>query len=120
MPRQKAQNLLATIDELPPFAVYALARRRGTRPTLKQLVAASGLPQRTFTRISRKLSWASVQAGRIEAFCKACGVNLLAQGKHRDFVRHSIKYQRPFSHLSNQQLKTFGRQCAVWKQEARA
>ena len=114
--RQKNKTLLEIIDRLPPFVVYALARDgHGGRPALLKIVNASGMPQRTFFRIAKKLTWAGVKVAQIDGFAKACGVNLLSQIKDRDFMRHTLQSDRPFRHLSPHQLKTFDSLCQRWQ-----
>lgn len=114
-----AQSLLTQLDAIPPFATYALARdpnKRRQRPSLAALAKSAGMPQRTFVRIARKLSWERVKAGDIDNFCRACGVDLLRQMGERNYLRHTLAYKRPFAHLSPQQYRTFLKQCGVWKE----
>lgn len=117
------KTLLETCNALPPFTVFYLARvgkRSQKRPKLRDLAKASGLSFRTFTRIARKMSWDSVRLGQIEAFCKACGVDLLRQHAQKDFLRHSVTYNRPLSHLKRNQLQKFNAMCSEWAELNRA
>ncbi len=107
-------SLLAKIDQLPPFIAFALARKGRKRPTLDELVKASGLSLRTFTRIARKFSWGTVKASQIDAFCRACDVDLLCQYRQREFIKRATNSENSFSHLSARQRKTFDRQCSQW------
>jgi len=71
-------DLLSVMDRCPPFVVYYASHLiTGKRLTVHQLVAASGLSHRTFTRIARRVSWKGVKFGVASNFCRACGVDLL-------------------------------------------
>lgn len=107
-------SLLAKIDQLPPFVAFALARRHRKRPTLDALVKASGLSLRTFTRIARKFSWGTVKASQIDAFCRACDVDLLCQYRQREFIARAVNSEHSFAHLSARQRKKFDGQCRQW------
>lgn len=110
-------SLLKQLDKMAPFVVYALARsqsRRRQRPRLDDLARSAGMSERTFIRIARKFSWGSVKVADVDAFARACGVDLLRQMKTRNYLRHSLTYKRPLAHLSPVQLATFLKQCKQW------
>lgn len=112
--KRPRKTLLQTLDRLPPFVVYALARKGNhskKRPPLEELVAASSLSYRTFLRIARKLSWKTIRIDQIESFCGACGVDLLRQRDQLDFIRRGFKYKRPLAHLRPQQWRNFEEAC---------
>lgn len=115
---QPRKTLLDTLDRLPPFGVFALARKRRRRPRLVDLVASSGLSQRTFCRIARKITWSGVKAADIDAFCSACGVNILRPDKHINYLKHTLEYNQPMSHLSAHQFKTFLAKCEELRKPA--
>lgn len=111
------RTLLEQLNSLPPFAVFSLARStHGKRPRLEDLAKASGIPERTFVRIARRFTWNNVKAAHIDAFCRACGVDILRQRSQRHFLRITLGYKRPMTHLSERQLKVFERQCREWNQ----
>jgi hypothetical protein len=107
-------TFLEYIDQIPPFIVWASAHggRGKCRPTLNELVELSGLSQRTFTRISRKISWAGVKAGHISQFCAACGIDLQHPGQIRTYFRNWKRTKRPFPSLSPRQIKALEFMCS--------
>lgn len=111
--------LLETINRIPPFLVYSLARDHRSRPSLNELVKRSGLSMRTFTRIARLMTWNGVRADNIDAFCQACGVDILHPRKDRDYLRLTVQTGEPFCHLKPHQRKMLIHQLARWK-EAKA
>jgi len=77
-PTAKIQNLLKQLDACPPFVCYYAAQmNRDKRPTLNQLVAVSGMSQRTFGRIAHKTTWAGVTIKHASQFLAACGIDAL-------------------------------------------
>lgn len=97
----KTETLLEYMNRTPPLAVRAAAVRhvrggadgpRVTRKPLTDLLEASGIPRRTFQRLSYKLDWTGVPVDVASAFCAACGVNLLAKQPLYQFFRaHKLK-----------------------------
>lgn len=81
--------LIARFNRFPPMLCRLLARtRHGTRPmTTVELSAASGLTRERVTQISGLPSWEHLPLRDIEAFSRACGVNLLAPHEQRKFLR---------------------------------
>lgn len=128
------QTLLQTIDQYPPFLIYALsrtgrpgatARRRGNRGQanfsvkrlpIEKLAARGGLSIRTFTRIMVRITWADVRVRDIEKFCTGCGINLLQMQRHVKYIRVTLtqgKMER-WPHLNPQQWRTFCRLGKRW------
>lgn len=92
--------ILTKLDQLAPFLTYALCRRSDQpRPHLEELVRQSGLSERTFIRISRELSWKDIRVGQMDAFCQACGVDVLNPGEQLAFIRQTMHCQNSWSHL---------------------
>jgi len=98
------------LDQCPPFLAYALARS-GTgsnlrRPTLEELVKQSGLPERTFIRVSQKLTWAAVKIETARAFLVACNVDPWVMKDQRKFLKaHADR----LPHLSERQWRILNR-----------
>lgn len=120
--------LLKRLRDLPPFFVYYMARQRSsrvkrrsngerlprTRPTIAIMANKAGIPVKTFFRISSKLSWDEIKLKNIEPFFYACGFDFSRQKSLREYVRKTMKSQRPFSHLDDAQLESFNQKCARW------
>lgn len=94
-------TILSYLNRTPPLAVRAAAIQhirggpdgdRVKRIPLRVLLKASGVPRRTFQRLSYKLDWTGVPVDVASAFCAACGVNLLAKQPLYQFFRaHKLK-----------------------------
>ena len=113
------RTFLDHINRLPPFVVFAIARRRMRdrrgRERYLDLVKRSGLSEPTFRRIAHSLSWDDVKTGNIQKFCEACNVNLLCQWQHLRFLQLTMKRpHRPLSHLDANQLRKFNELCRRW------
>lgn len=80
-------TLTETLDRLPPCLVRLVARRRGKRLPLHELVEISGLSYGAIQRLSLKRSWKDIPPAMIDAFCSACNVDLL-------HPRDTLKYLR--------------------------
>lgn len=92
------------LKQCPPFLAYALARK-GTgknlhRPTLEQLVKLSGMPERTFVRLSQKTDWEGVKIGAAESFLAACNVDPWVMKEQRKFLK---LHANDMPHLSKRQ-----------------
>jgi len=95
-------TLLERLDRLPPFLCYYAAHYGwGKRPTVDELVAASGLPLRTFTRNAWKTSWARVRVEVMEAIAKACRVDLLNPESVIQRFSEEMKKEKPFAEFSD-------------------
>lgn len=68
----------------------------------RDLAKRSGLSKSTITELSKAESWSDVKVGVVEAFSKACGVNLMTPGREqkrfrkqkRSFLKKGSKPQR--------------------------
>jgi len=70
--------LLQLLDQCPPFVCYYAAQRnRDRRPSVPELVEASGMSQRTFLRVAHRTTWANVSVKHMSQFCVACGIDPL-------------------------------------------
>src|SRR5271169_685862 len=111
--RKLPKTLLDRLDEMPPFLVYALARKgRGfgfRRIYCKEMAKTSVLSERTIARLSNKLSWAAVTLGNIDAFFRACNVNPFMLCRQRQYIRLMAKRGK-FEHLTPQQQVRFEKQ----------
>lgn len=91
-------NHLDKLNALPPCWCRYVARtangRRGL--TTVELANASGLAETTVKELTYRVEWDSVTNFVTEKFASACGVNLLAARKHRDFFK-----RRKMIHVEN-------------------
>jgi len=53
----------------------------------RDIAAVSGLAPSTVDKLSKLMSWRTVGMGTAQAFTIACGVNLLATSRQREFFR---------------------------------
>lgn len=99
-PEKTQPEILATIDQCPPFVIYYLSHRgRGRRLTVAELASDSGLAYRTFTRTARLVSWRSVKLSVMDGFCKACGITPLNPGPVLDMLKEEFQSEEPFKDL---------------------
>lgn len=100
-------GLVAKLDRIPPCLCRLLARKcHGQKSMSHQDIAdASGLPLSTVSDISRMTSWAKLAPYKIEAFSKACGVDILRLRR----VREKLKRGTWWQHMSRnrEQRKLF-------------
>lgn len=114
------KTVVEWLDQIPPMIAFRTAKRgRRRHIPFKDIVKQSGLPMTTFCRIAQKTSWADVKPRLIDAFCRACNLDFMRLSAKRRFLKETIKGQRPFSHLSNRQLKKLNNQVKRWN-ESRA
>jgi len=91
------KSLRQRLNECPPFCLYYGAHYNSPRrPTLPELVKASGMSHRTFTRISQKGSWDGITVLRMQQFANACGVDLLNPQPLLDWLRSELQKPEPF------------------------
>lgn len=115
------QSLLERLDKLPPFVVYALARKHGRTPMdFNTLLKASNLTERTFSRIASRSTWKGVKIEQVDAFCSACRIDPFSAKKHLAFLSRSMARNRPLPHLPIRRLRTFAAQCQKWKESQAA
>lgn len=106
-------TLKTDLDRFPPFLVYASARKgHGQRFKLSELVNASGLSERTFTRIARMRTWGRVRVDDIVAFCEACNVDPMRPYKTRRYIRRTLRRKYSFRHLLPRQKEKLEQQLA--------
>lgn len=110
------KTLLEKLDRTPPFLIhfYCHEKRRRIRPSSVELVRRSGLSERTFFRIASKLSWKGVPVEWVDAFTKACGVDILRLSALRDYLRHCARNRGDFAHLTAHQRAKFETQTRRW------
>ncbi len=119
----KPKSLMASIP-LPPFAIYYFShegkrgpnkngrvRDMGKRLTYQQMAERAGMPQRSFLRLTSKLTWEGVPIDVADKFCRGCGVDILHFSKHRYYLAKSIKKGCAFSYLSKRQASRFRELC---------
>lgn len=87
-------TLIETLDRLPPCLVRLVARdprHNGRRLTLKRLSDISGLSYGATQRLSGKRTWSNVTPAMIEAFCSACGVDILRPQRKIKYLLRVLK-----------------------------
>lgn len=105
------KNPLSRLDSCPPFLAHALARQHNgkKRIPLEDIVARSGLSERTYLRTARKESWDSVKYGVMKAFLSGVGVDPWNMRNHWRYLReHNFK----FSYLTSKQQRMLNQLCA--------
>lgn len=108
----KQMTLLAFLERTPPVMVRSMAvlRQKGhnghvvQRKTMAALIAESGIPRRTFQRLSYLPSWGSVPIDVASRFCAACGVDILKPKPTATFLRGGYNRHR-FAFLTTRQRR---------------
>lgn len=110
------KTLLQTIEQLPPFVVFALGRRRihGRKRHVDDIVAESGLSKRTFSRIAARLTWRGVKIEDIDGFCRSCRVNPLAPYQAIRYIRLQGASKKAYPHLTKTERLQFNKKCELW------
>lgn len=122
--KSMTKDWLTLMNRVPPFQCRMVAVRlwRGRERTklapskrracykirripVAELVRKSGIPRRSFIRISRFKNWNRVPAEIILAFSKACDVDLLARNPLQDFLKR--KYVPGLPYFTAKQRKFF-------------
>lgn len=83
--------MLEKLNKFPPLlcrAVARVGRGRASRPmTNKEIATAAGISVRSVIRISQFKHWDGLTLAAIDAFSRACGVNLLNTRRQVDFMK---------------------------------
>ena len=103
MPEQSL-TLLEALDRTPPVLARGMAvvRSKGhnghvvRRKPMTQLLSESGLPRRTFQRLSYLPSWEDVSIGTASRFLMACGVNILKSKPTAEFLKGYGRHRLSF------------------------
>jgi hypothetical protein len=100
------KNPLSELHKVPPFLVHALAiNNTGRRRfTLLEIVARSGLSERTYLRTVRNLDWRNVKEDVIERVLAGTGVNPWRFKRHRKFLR---KYGETLRFINKRQRDVY-------------
>lgn len=94
MTNEAMSSLLKSLDSFPPCLVRLVARdlrRRGHRLPLQDLAERAGLSYGATRRLAGKKTWANVPPKTIDAFCAACGVDILRPSVKLDYLRRVLK-----------------------------
>lgn len=107
MPRK--MSLFSIVEKFPPRLCRFLARKaHGQKPmSHRDISKASGLSVGCISKLSMKTSWKGVDIDIVERFSNACGVNLLATSRQKEFLE-----RRKHAHIlsgDRQQKKFFAR-----------
>lgn len=114
----KSQSLIEWLDRCPPFLVYYLRRpgRPGCVVLPNRIVCGvAQMSERKFVRISQKISWATVEAGDIENFCRACGFDLFNLRERRYYIRQTLKNGTFLKHVRPTMRDRFFQLWKKWK-----
>ena len=84
-------NFVKYFDRLPPYLCRVLARKGGMALTNQDISAISGLTVKRVGEISKLRSWGSVPLAQINAFARACGVDLINQSSVRKYLKRGPK-----------------------------
>lgn len=105
------KNPLSRLDSCPPFLAHALAREHNgkERIPLDEIVARSGLSERTYLRTARKDSWDSVKLSVIRAFLKGTGIDPF---NFRNEMRYIREHNFKFPYLNKKQVAALNAICA--------
>ena len=81
--------LLAQIDQCAPWVCRLVARKSRGRVmmTNSDIAFVSRLSRSTVSKLAKLDSWRTVKAETIQAFSLACGVNLMALKRTKEFLR---------------------------------
>lgn len=107
------ENPWLPLEKVPPFLAHAIAINNGgkRRFTLDEIVARSGLKERTYLRYARMLSWDSIRKRNIQQFLAGTGVNPWRFERHRNFLR---KHGASLSWVNARQRAIFNELSAEW------
>ncbi len=76
---------------------------------------AANMSERKFVRISQKISWATVEAGDIDSFCRACGYDLFNLRERRYHIRTALKSGTFLKHVRPSMRERFYDLWTRWK-----
>ncbi len=96
-----SMSLTEHLDRLPPCIVRLVARRRGKRLPLHELVERSGLAYGTIQRLSVKVTWADTPPRMIDAFCRACNVDIVHPRATLKYLRKVLRDPNGYCKLSD-------------------
>ena len=113
------KNPLNELDNVPPFLAHVLAINNGgkNRFTLDEIVARSGLKERTYLRTIRMLDWQQVRKEVIERVLLGTGVNPWRFKRHRKFLR---KHGATLRWVNMRQKNVYLELCAKWLEKKEA
>lgn len=82
-------KMVEKLNRFPPFLCRYVARDKTGRRGLsnRQIAMKAGLTKSTVDRLARKHTWNGLRIDTIEAFSKACGVDLLHPSRQIDFLK---------------------------------
>lgn len=82
-------TLLAFCDRMPPRLCRLVARERHGRKglSLRQIAQRSGLSLACVSELSRRATWRGLKIETVEAFSRACGVDLFRLRRHVQFLK---------------------------------
>jgi hypothetical protein len=106
------KNPLTQLEKVPPFLAHALARKRNGRERipLDEIVARSGLSERTYLRTARKDSWDGVKFSVIKGFLLGAGVD---PWRMKNQLRYLRDHNFQFPYLTAKQKRVMDEICAA-------
>jgi hypothetical protein len=84
-------SLLSIADKVPPFVCRIVARKNhGWQPmSIRDIAEASGIKKSRVAEISRMTSWRGIAIEEVDAYSRACGVDLENPWKTIEYIRES-------------------------------
>lgn len=107
-------NLLAHLNQIPPFLCIAIATGRSGGETMAELSQKSGVPIRSLERISSRTTWDGVTVGTASRVAGSCGVSLVSPAMSLRYIRKTAAAKTPLPRLSSIQRKAFNARFEAW------
>lgn len=84
---------------------------------LPEISKRSGVSERMLLRLKLKTSWKGVKVNVIDSVMRACGVTLGTINQKIEFIKQTVKSDKPFPHLRRNQYRTLLRRIQQWNSE---
>jgi hypothetical protein len=97
-------RLLEKLDALPPCLVRLIARdpkHPGRRLPLMDIAKRAGLSYGTTARLSLKRTWGNTPPWIIDAYCAACGVDILHPKRSLQYLKRTLSHPNGYKLLAN-------------------
>lgn len=102
---QRPKSLREFLAPYPPALVLAAALGSGRIPSVAAAVKASGLPRRTFTRISSLPSFDSLRIWQADAFWLGTGIDMFHHRWLNGYLRRVAKTGKSFRYMRNRKAR---------------
>ena len=109
-------SLQILLSRMPPCLCAAVASGRKGRLSPREISIKSGIPLRSVERLSSQVSWENVKMGVAWRFADACGVDLVRQGRTRNYMKTTLRQSSiPLPGLTPRQRAAFNNRMAKIK-----